>query len=721
MSCETYIHQTLNILLYYTTICKKKTKKYNSCYIYKILYNICLINFMRENNMGNKILKTYIQIITFLIYLLVIFGLCRIGFIINSGILNSAINGADSSASLPFLDIMQTLFSGLRYDGRLAAPAAFIFAVLYIAFSFIKKAQKPVIIVFTSIISYIVIIASFVNDTYFSIFNDTFNIILLGVIYDDQSAIFHTAVNSDYNALPKILASIILTAIAVYIYNKIYKKIENISKSVSIKQAVPLGILLLYVLILTTSSTFNLQGGDLSYIVKLPENAFLKKAAPGALHDLDRVYRAYKDIKGESFEKYAGGKTIQQVMQIYFGDKYTNQDNISSLMEQEVLSNGKSNAKHIFLIIMESLSDYHLSEEFKQAGMGNDLMELAESENGLKVPVFIQNGYGTIETMDMMITGLYGTYFPVSEMTGKIPCFDSSTGKIFKDLGYDTNFYYFGSSAWRKIGTYTAAQGFNKSYGMENIHNKQKSTWGIYDNEGFDFILESIDKNHNKPTFNMILSASNHPPYDIDTKKYYNIDTEKIRNFLDTNYPKEKRFQGITPEILTVTEYSIKSVADFIKETYAKYPDSIFFVTGDHFDRSYPNPNRRIFTSTSIPLIIYGSGVSAYKLKYSAGSHKDIVPTIVDMTAPKGYKFHSFGQSLVTDNKNEKTDKERIAVGAQSIANGRYIFNGADIEYFENEEKNENDLNTAKIFWDKKKAGEALSWYIVNKGYNIPK
>lgn len=672
--------------------------------------------------MGNKILKTYIQITTFLIYLLIIFGLCRIGFIINSGILNSAITGAYGSASLPFLDIMQTLFSGLRYDGRLAAPAAFIFAVLYIAFSFIKKAQKPVIIVFTSIISYIVIIASFVNDTYFSIFNDTFNIILLGVIYDDQSAIFHTALNSDYNALPKILASIILTAIAVFIYNKIYKKIENINKSVSIKQAVPLGILLLYVLILTTSSTFNLQGGDLSYIVKLPENNFLKKAAPGALHDLDRVYRAYKDIKGESFEKYAGGKTIQQVMQIYFGDKYTNQDNISSLMEQEVLYNGKSNAKHIFLIIMESLSDYHLSEEFiNGGGIGSELIALANSKDGLKVPVFIQNGYGTIETMDMMITGLYGTYFPVSEMTGKIPCFDSSTGKIFKDLGYDTNFYYFGSSAWRKIGTYTISQGFNKSYGMENIHNKQKSTWGIYDSEGFNFILENLDKNHNKPTFNMILSASNHPPYDIDTKKYYNIDTEKIRIFLDTNYPKEKRFQGITPEILTVTEYSIKSVADFIKKTYAKYPDSIFFITGDHFDRSYPNPNRKIFTSTSIPLIIYGSGVSEYKLKYTAGSHKDIVPTIAAITAHKGYKFHSFGQSLVTDNKNEKADNERIAIGAQSIANGRYIFNGADIEYFESEEKNENDINTASIFWDKKKAGEAISWYIVNKGYNIPK
>ncbi len=82
--------------------------------------------------MNNKILKTYIQIITFFAYLLIIFGLCRIGFIINSGILNSAITGAYGSNSLPVSDIGQTLFAGFRYDGRLAAPAAFIFAALYI-------------------------------------------------------------------------------------------------------------------------------------------------------------------------------------------------------------------------------------------------------------------------------------------------------------------------------------------------------------------------------------------------------------------------------------------------------------------------------------------------------------------------------------------------------------------------------------------------------------
>ena len=151
-------------------------------------------------------------------------------------------------------------------------------------------------------------------------------------------------------------------------------------------------------------------------------------------------------------------------------------------MEKEVSFDNHKQADHIFLIIMESLSEYHLSHEFEESGISKSMYKLINSENGLKVPVFIQNGYGTIETLDLMVTGLYSTYFPVSEMIGKISCFDSSTGKIFKDLGYDTSFYYFGSSAWRKVGSYVLSQGFNQSYAMENMKDKRRSTWGIYDN-----------------------------------------------------------------------------------------------------------------------------------------------------------------------------------------------------------------------------------------------
>ena len=454
-----------------------------------------------------------------------------------------------------------------------------------------------------------------------------------------------------------------------------------------------------------------------SYIVTLPENNFLKKATPGAIHDLDRVNRAYNNIKGESFEKYAGGgESISNVLKKYF-NHITIQDNISLLMEKEVSFDNHKHAEHIFLIIMESLSEYHLSHEFEESGISKSMYKLINSENGLKVPVFIQNGYGTIETLDLMVTGLYSTYFPVSEMTSKIPCFDSSTGKIFKKLGYDTSFYYFGSSAWRKIGNYVLSQGFNQSYAMENMKNKRRSTWGILDKDGFEFIYDEI-KNHKGKTFNMILSTSNHPPYDIDITDY-NIDTKNIETFLDEKYPKEKRYSGINSQILSVTAYSIESVTDFIEKTYKKYPKSLFIITGDHFDRIHPNPVRDIYTTTSIPLIMYGYGVKDVKLKYEAASHKDIVPTIVEMNAPLGFKYHSFGDSFITYDNNSLIDYERIAIGAQSIANGRFIYNGEKLEYFNGVKKEKNDINTAKEYINKRNYGRAISWYIVNKGYEI--
>ena len=452
----------------------------------------------------------------------------------------------------------------------------------------LKKTKFILLSIYSFTISFFIITATVVNDTYFFIYNDTFNIILLGAVFDDQTAIFQTAFNSDYNVPLKLFLIVLISISLTFLYIKLYKKIENKEFKSNIKINIITGLFLVYFIPFVTSSTLNLQGGDLNYIVTLPENNFLKKATPGAIHDLDRVNRAYNNIKGESFEKYAGGgESISNVLKKYF-NHITIQDNISLLMEKEVSFDNHKHAEHIFLIIMESLSEYHLSHEFEESGISKSMYKLINSENGLKVPVFIQNGYGTIETLDLMVTGLYSTYFPVSEMTSKIPCFDSSTGKIFKKLGYDTSFYYFGSSAWRKIGNYVLSQGFNQSYAMENMKNKRRSTWGILDKDGFEFIYDEI-KNHKGKTFNMILSTSNHPPYDIDITDY-NIDTKNIETFLDEKYPKEKRYSGINSQILSVTAYSIESVTDFIEKTYKKYPKSLFIITGDHFDRIHPNP-----------------------------------------------------------------------------------------------------------------------------------
>lgn len=97
----------------------------------------------------------------------------------------------------------------------------------------------------------------------------------------------------------------------------------------------------------------------------------------------------------------------------------------------------------------------------------------------------------------------------------------------------------------------------------------------------------------------------------------------------------------------------------------------------------------------------------------------DIVPTIVEMNAPKGFKYHSFGSSLITYDKNMVVDNERIAIGAQSVGNTRFISNGETLYYFDNATKKESDDEVANKYIQKRNNGQALSYYIVNKGYNI--
>lgn len=256
--------------------------------------------------MANKIFKIYVQTFSFLVFFLIVFSLCRVGFIIHSGIINKGLNIPENNI-FPFLDFLNTILAGLRYDGRIIGSLTLIFLGLYILFIMLKKTKFILLSIYSFTISFFIITATVVNDTYFFIYNDTFNIILLGAVFDDQTAIFQTAFNSDYNVPLKLFLIVLISISLTFLYIKLYKKIENKEFKSNIKINIITGLFLVYFIPFVTSSTLNLQGGDLNYIVTLPENNFLKKATPGAIHDLDRVNRAYNNIKGESFEKYAGG------------------------------------------------------------------------------------------------------------------------------------------------------------------------------------------------------------------------------------------------------------------------------------------------------------------------------------------------------------------------------------------------------------------------------
>lgn len=387
-------------------------------------------------------------------------------------------------------------------------------------------------------------------------------------------------------------------------------------------------------------------------------------------------------------------------------------------MKKNVAEGSPDKIKHIFVIIGESLSEWHFDDEFESVDLAAGLKEISSLPDGKKMPVFIQSAGGTIGTVDVMLTGLYNTDVPVSDMTGRIKNFSSSCA-VFKKLGYENIFYYFGSPTWRRLDRYALSQGFDEIYSMADMDSSGRGVWGVYDDKGFDFVLEETLKRADEPTFSLILTTSYHPPYDVPVKDY-GAPLEKMAEVLNRLYPEDKRHKEMNPEVMGHAWYADKVLRDFIREASEKLPDSLIVVTGDHFDRIHPSPARDLRTRNGVPLILYGKNVREAGFTAAAGSHVDIIPTVLELTAPEGFEYFSFGSPLLSLGKKAAPDENRIALGYGAVASGRYIAeDGGEVEYLNGAAPEAMDAEMIKTALLRKNMGMALSWYIIHKGYVI--
>ena len=98
--------------------------------------------------------------------------------------------------------------------------------------------------------------------------------------------------------------------------------------------------------------------------------------------------------------------------------------------------------------------------------------------------------------------------------------------------------------------------------------------------------------------------------------------------------------------------YADREMAKFIQTVKERYPDSLFVIVGDHGDRYNIDKTPSMYERYGIPFIVTGRGIhKGILLPDSAGSQIDIVPTIMELIAPKGFSYMSLGSSLTTTNR----------------------------------------------------------------------
>lgn len=371
------------------------------------------------------------------------------------------------------------------------------------------------------------------------------------------------------------------------------------------------------------------------------------------LDDGQALYRAYSmemrmsvaenlEVYPASINEFAGGENIETA------------EDLGKYLERKAAGERIEKPEHIFLILGETFAAWPLFEEYESLGVGNYTKELSKENKAFLYESTLSYGEYTAMSINGFITGLMDckvriNYQPRSYEKPYV----TAIAPQMKKLNYDTAFWYGGTLEWDRIGELARAQGFDRTYGYPEFRAKKQNTWGTTDRELFNAVYDSLESSSH--SFHLIMTTSNHPPYNMDLAAE-GIDTDAIRENLN-NFSNITNPDDLATE-LSYYSYMDREIYNFIKKTIEKYPKSLFIVTGDHSVRILPGKKTTDREYATVPILFYGYGINNNLLNKDAlPMHANIFPTLTELIAPNDFTYYSITPSVFQTNDVAVMDK----------------------------------------------------------------
>ena len=543
---------------------------------------------------------------------------------------------------------------------------------------------------------------------YYREFHTTFNQQVINGFHDDVNALFITMIQQ-YNLPLRLFTAFVL----VYIFYRAIKfllatptfswpvfatrKMEYLAK-VSIIVFIPI-----FMLFMRFGASFNYTYSVNWENAGITKDTFLNECI---LDDIQAMYRAYSSNERTKDGKISGldqSKILQYSQQVAGHTNLTSND-ITPYLERTAQGPKIKKPKHIFIILGESWAQWPMLEKYKALHVADGIKGLIKEDNAFYTRSFMPNGTFTSAALTGVITGLtdvsiYPNYQPRSFQEPYI----TAIAPQFHKLGYKVDFWYAGFPSWDRMKDFSIAQGFDAFFGCPDYNAPKQNIWGTKDGYLFDALEEHVASE--EPTVHLVMTSTNHPPYNLDLEQE-GFDVNKELAAL----PVEASDRDELAKELGHYWYMDKIVTQFVKTTMEKYPDSLFIITGDHADRMNLNGTPTLFERHSIPLLIYGQGVTKDLLpKEVSGSHTNLFPTLMELIAPKGFEYYSIAESMTTGTE----------IGFNRIAwiskNGMGLIDTPQQELLP-------DAPAVDLNVDREKAGEkvsmmrTISWWLLEKG-----
>ncbi len=323
--------------------------------------------------------------------------------------------------------------------------------------------------------------------------------------------------------------------------------------------------------------------------------------------------------------------------QIVLGADLTHHD-LDQAAEHLAAGHPGPRPRHLVLVLLEGESGWVLMDRHRSLDLAPELSALAT--RGLAIPRFVSAGSGTLYSLGPLFTGIPDCGVMQSLTAAGQQPFPTSLAPIFTRLGYRTRFFYGGYLATKRYGAFAADQGFREIFGQKDVPTTHpRNAWGVDDADLFALVAKTLDDR--EPTCSVVLTTSNHAPYEADLTA--------------AGFPAARvaATSGISdPETLRVLGhlwYNDHCVGALVRALEIKLPGLLVAITGDHYGRRFvdarPSPAER----SAVPCILYGPPVLAGRTVApgQVGSHLDLARTLIELAAPAGTPYASWGHDLL--------------------------------------------------------------------------
>jgi len=570
-------------------------------------------------------------------------------------------------------DLLKAFFLGIRFDFVVVSYINVLVLLLYflLFIPIFKTLRRYVVRISAHLygLSFLAIFFILVIDYYYySYFLEHIDFMIFGFFEDDTIALLKT-IWDNYPLLTifSIFGILYYSIVSLFIY---FHKYSSHSKfSLKIMLRLPLFVRnILWILLpllfvaLGARGSFGMFPLSLTHSV-VSSNTFINKVAINGVVALHKTLKNRKKLRNESFsylEKFNYKNNIKQAINDYYGSDFTNQklhsksgenSDIYSILKRTTGHKKYKTPPHVIVIVMESFGSYWLQFQSPEFNILGELEQHFDED--YLFPNFVSVTGATIGSITTLVTNLHTLPMKAYLSEGKYSKLPlrGATPRPFVEAGYRARFIYGGDVGWRNMYGYYMRQGFHSVEALHSIESKIENrdeplsnAWGLYDHYVYDYVFSELQKSK-KPQFFLVLTTTNHPPYDLPEsyKPGSVIPPDALKQRLVGN----KDLNDLRFKTFQYSNDSVGKLLTKIKDSSFK-ENTIVVITGDHGFRSVNFSKEEKWYQHIVPLYIYVPKHLKPKRGHDEnvlGSHMDIMPTVYNL-ALSNVNYYSLGSDL---------------------------------------------------------------------------